>query len=179
MVSREQLVTGGLRAYEIGRLRVAARAALYLVPLAAACALETGERETCGCLGVVLVALAVFLRWRDRRGVESVADGLVVGTIPLFTGLIMARVAPGCANAPLLSPCTVVCLAVGLVAGVWASMRTARERGRLSRSATAIGVAFLAGSLGCVGLGGPGVVGVGVGLLVGWVAVTLSARRAA
>lgn len=178
MVNRERLMAGGLRAYELGRLRGALRAALYLAPLSLVCAFETGQRETCGCLGVVLVAVSVFLRWRNRRGVESVTDGLVAGTIPLLVGLIAARAAPGSANGPPLSVCTAICLAAGLAAGAWIGIRTADAPDRLARGAAAVGVAVLAGSLGCVGLGTFAVLAVGVGLLVGG-AVTLGTNRAA
>lgn len=178
MVNREQLMASGLRAYELGRLRVAARAVLYLVPVSLVCALATGQREACGCLGVVLVVVSVFLRWRSRRGVESVTDGLVTGTLPLLVGLIATWVAPGCANGPPLSACTAICLAAGLAAGAWIGVRGPHTQERLPRGAAAVGVAFLVGNLGCIGLGTFGVLAAGLGLLVGG-AVTLRTKPAA
>jgi len=58
MVSREQLKRGGLRAYETGRLLVAARPAWVLVPAVLVCALETGAAKparasACCCSGQV------------------------------------------------------------------------------------------------------------------------------
>ena len=79
MVNLEKLRADGLRAYEVGRLRAALRAALVVVPVALLCVLETGEREACACLGVLLLGAAVFLRWRNRRGMEDVTTGLVAG----------------------------------------------------------------------------------------------------
>lgn len=177
MVNREQLMASGLRAYELGRLRVAARAVLYLVPVSLVCALATGQREACGCLGVVLVAVSVLLRWRNRRGVESVTDGLVAGALPLLVGLIAARFLPDCASGPSVSGCTAICLAAGLAAGAWIGVRGLRAQDRLPRGAAAVGVAFLASSLGCIGLGTLGVIAAGVGLLVGC-AATLGTKPA-
>ena len=76
MVNREQLKREGLRAYEAGRLRMASRATWLLAPTVLICALGTGRSEACACVGVVLLAASVLLRWRDRRGVDSVRYGL-------------------------------------------------------------------------------------------------------
>lgn len=167
MVNLELLRANGLRAYEVGRFRAAARAALIIVPVSVVCALATGQRETCACLGVLLLASAVFLRWRNRRGVESVATGLLAGSVPLALGALVARFAPECANAPLLSICTALCAATGIASGVIISVRTTRGHGDLVSVATASCIAMLAASMGCVGLGAAGVLGASMGLLVG------------
>jgi hypothetical protein len=172
MVSREQLKRGGLRAYEIGRLGVAARAAWVLVPTALVCAFETGASETCLCIGVLLLGASIFLRWLDRRGVAAVRDGLLAGALPLVAGLIIARVAPSCANAPLLSICTAVCLGLGIPSGAWLGARLAKGTAPAFTSLAAGGIAILAASLGCAGLGPAGLAGAAVGVCVG----TASAR---
>src|SRR5262245_32759975 len=97
MVSREQLKRGGLRAYEAGRLRIAARASWVLVPTMLFCAFATDAGETCVCLGTLLLGASVFLRWRNRRGSDAVRDGLIAGALPLVAGVVVARVAPSCA----------------------------------------------------------------------------------
>lgn len=176
MVNRELLKERGLRAYELGRVRGAARAAWLLVPLATACALVTGAGEKCACLGVLLLAAAVALRWRSRQGAEGVAVGLLAGVVPLVAGLVVARMDPGCVGAPLLSPCAVLCFATGLPAGVWLGLRAARGRlDALSRTAAVV-VAVLAASLGCVGLGAAGVVGAALGLMLGSVPLVWHVR---
>ena len=116
MVNREQLRKDALRAYEIGRLRSAARAAWVLVPATIVCALGTGAGERCACLGVLLLTVAVFLRWRDRRGADNVRNGLLAGVLPMIAGLAVGRLAPGCARASLFSACTAVCLSFGILA---------------------------------------------------------------
>ncbi|WP_437276024.1 hypothetical protein WME90_32890 [Sorangium sp. So ce375] len=167
MVSREQLKRGGLRAYEAGRLRAAARAAWVLVPTVLVCALETGAGETCACIGVLLLGASVFLRWRDRRGADAVRYGLLAGALPLVAGLLVARIAPSCAGAPLVSVCTAVCLGVGLPSGVWLGRRLARGAAPASTWLAASGIAVLAASLGCAGLGLTGLLGAAVGLVLG------------
>lgn len=167
MVNREQLRRAGLRAYEVGRLRAAGRAAWVLAPAAVVCALETGAGETCVCIGLLLLAVSTFLRWRDRRGVTAVRDGLLAGSLPLVAGLIVARVAPSCSGAPLLSPCSAVCLGIGVPSGVWLGARLAGGRAPASTWLAAGGIAVMAASLGCAGLGLAGIVGAATGLLLG------------
>lgn len=167
MVNREQLKKEALRAYEVGRMRTAARAAWLLIPATVVCAFGTGAGERCVCLGVLLLTVAVFLRWRDRRGAENVRNGLLAGSLPMVAGLIVGRLSPGCAGAPLFSACTGVCLGFGVLAGIWLGLRTARDASMLPSWLAAAGVSILAASLGCVGLGAAGVVGVAVSLLLG------------
>ena len=91
MVNPEELTARGLRAYEVGRAWKASRVALVLAPAAAFCLLEARGREACACLAVVLLALAIWLRWRDRQGMESVTTGLLAGVPPLLAGLVLDR----------------------------------------------------------------------------------------
>ncbi len=167
MVNRERLKQTAQRAYEYGRLRVAARAAWVLVPATVVCAFATGAKETCACVGALLLGAAVFLRWRDRMGVDSVRYGLFAGALPLIAGLIATRVAPFCAEASLLSACALVCLGIGVPCGVWLGLRLVRSAANLSTWFATFGVAVLAANLGCLGLGIGGIVGVSSGLLLG------------
>ena len=99
---------------------------------------------------------------------ESVATGLVAGSAPLVVGLVVARVVPGaCADAPLLSACTLISLIVGGAAGVSIGTRAAARGAGLARTVVAVAVAALAASLGCVSLGLWAVLGAAVGLLGG------------
>ena len=126
MVSRERLKEGGLRAYELGRLRMAARAAWFLVPVAVLCMRESGAGEACACIGVLLLAAAVFLRWRNRERAETVTNGLLAGSVPLITGRVAARVDPSWVGLLGSSACTAACLGVGVPAGIWMGLRAAR-----------------------------------------------------
>lgn len=175
MLSRERLREKALRAYELGRLVTPAKVAWLLVPTALVCALETRASETCLCLSVGLLGLAVFLRWRDRRGEEFVRYGLLAGLAPLFVALTVARVAPSCVGAPLFSWCTAFCAGVGLPSGAWLGVRLARGGSSFSTWLLPCTIAILAASLGCVGLGMGGIAGTAVGLFLG-AAAMLTAR---
>ncbi len=178
MVNREQLKSAGLRAYELGRLRAAARTAWVLVPLVVLCALLTGAHETCGCAGFLLLGASVFLRWRNRSGANAVRRGLQAGALPLVAGLLVARFAPECASAPLFSACTVLSLAIGTPAGLWLGFRMSRGTSASAEWFGAGGVAVLAATLGCVGLGVAGLLGVSAGLLLGLTSSSALARSA-
>jgi hypothetical protein len=143
MVNRELLEGRARRAYELARVRVAARAAWLLGPLAAACALVTGAGDECACLGALLLVAAVVLRWRSRQGAEGVAIGLFAGAIPLVAALVVARVAPECVGAPVLSPCAGLCFAASLPAGMWLGLRAARGRLDVVGRVAAVGVASI------------------------------------
>jgi hypothetical protein len=175
MVTRDQLKAGGLRAYEQGRVRTALRVAWFLVPVSLLCALETGAGETCACVGTLLLGAALYLRWRDRRGVNAVSAGLVAGSLPLVVGLALARLSPTCANAPLWSLCTAICLTVGVPSGIWLGVRAARGSFGMAGALTATGIAALAASLGCAELGVAGIVGAAAGLALGAAATVLPA----
>lgn len=167
MVNREQLKREGLRAYEAGRFRMASRATWLLAPTVLICAIGTGRSEACACVGVVLLAASVLLRWRDRRGVDSVRYGLAAGALPLAIGVLVTCVAPDCANAPLFSLCTATCLGLGLPSGIWLGRRLARREASGATWVAATGIATLAASLGCMGLGVAGLTGTIFGLLLG------------
>jgi hypothetical protein len=167
MVSREQLRLQGLRAYEFGRLRVAARIAFVVVPVGSLCLLESRGRPACACVVAALLAVCVWLRWRDRRGFEVVTRGLQAGSIPLFAGLVFDRLGVECGLAGASTYCTGVAALVGGAAGTLIGARTPDARERLWSSITAGAVAALAAIVGCVRLGLVGVVGVVAGIAFG------------
>jgi hypothetical protein len=176
MVNLDRLSARGLRAYELGRARVAARVALVVFPAVAICLLEPRGRPTCACLAVALCALSVWLRWRDRRGTQAARTGLMAGGIPLLAGLILARFGVRCDDAAQTSLCTCVSALAGVGAGVLIAVREATDvapaesRPRFSSWLTALVIAGLAAGLGCVRLGVAGLAGAAGGMLVGAIA---------
>ena len=167
MVNPEDLVARGLRAYEVGRFVTASRIALLLIPIAALCLLESEGREACACLAVVLLGSAVWLRWRDREGLDSVTTGLVAGALPLGAGLLLARFDLRCGLAGGETSCTVFSVVIGALAGVVIALRENRWRRRLTSLITAGAIASLAAGLGCIRLGVWGVASMVVGIAVG------------
>ena len=167
MVNLDHLAARGLRAYELGRLRVAARVGLVLIPASAICLLEERGRPSCACAAVLLLALSVWLRWRNRRGIELASTGLVAGSIPLIAGLLLARAGVNCDDAASARLCTAVSLVAGIGSGVVIAAREARQRARLASWLTAIAIAGLAAGLGCLRLGIAGLAGVAGGMAAG------------
>ncbi len=176
MVNVELLRARGLRAYETGRVRMAARVALILIPAAAVCLLDARGRPACACLSVLLLGLAVWLRWRDRRGMEAVTTGLLAGSIPLAAGLVLSRFDVHCGSAGAAFLCTAFAALLGIGAGALIAVREARQRDRFWSWFTAGTIAALAASLGCLRLGVLGVVGVAAGMAVGMTATILVRR---
>jgi hypothetical protein len=166
MVNLEQLRARGLRAYELGRLRAALRIVAVLVPASAVCVLATSARPAGACIALVLVAIAVWLRWSSRQGSEDVTIGLRAGCVPLVAGLVV-QMAPSCPFPAMTPLCSIVGAAAGVVGGLWLGIRE-RRSGAAARSwAVAGAVGALAASLGCLELGLSGIVGATIGIAIG------------
>lgn len=172
MVDLERLKVRGARAYEVGRARTAMRIAFVLLPMIGLCLLTTRDRETCACLAVPLFVIAVWLRWRDRRGTEDVTTGVLAGSIPLVTGLLLSTGAPVCQGLR----CLAVAAIAGVGAGVWLALRERRAGSPLTSWLTAAGIAILVASLGCASLGALAVGGVVIGIAFGGGAGALALR---
>jgi hypothetical protein len=176
MVSREQLRVHGLRAYEIGRWRAASRVGLVLVPVCALCLFESRGRAACAGLAALLLGLAIWLRWRDRAGFESVTTGLQAGSLPLVAGIVLDRLDLHCGLGGDASLCTGLALLLGGAGGAFIGLRETQWRARFWSWLAAGVVAVLAASLGCLRLGVLGVASVLVGVALG-VAVTARVAR--
>ena len=177
MVSREHLRSYGLRAYEVGRLRAASRVGLVLVPVVAVCLFESRGREACACCASLLLSMAIWLRWRDRAGLESVATGLQAGSIPLVAGLLLERFDLRCGLAGASSLCTAFAVLLGGAGGVFIGVREHEGRARLGSWIAAGVIAVLASSLGCLRLGVVGVASVVTGVALGVGVMAALARR--
>ena len=175
MVNLEELEAHALRAYEVGRFRVASRVILLLAPIIALCLLETRERGPCACCAALLLVASIWLRWQDRAGVEHVTTGLLAGGIPLAFAFVLRCIDPHCASAGVFSYCTAISILLGGVTGTIAALRArgANARGSLAFAAA---IAALAASLGCFRLGLASVVGVVVGIVLGSASVPRDAR---
>lgn len=179
MVNLENLHRDGLRAYEIGRLRTAARVAMLLVPLSALCWFVTDRRGACACLGFVVLGLAIWLRWKDRQGGDDVRAGLQAGIFPLAVGLGLSRLAPGCPFPHFAPFCSALGLVAGLCAGIWIAVKQTRRAARARNWLAAIATGVLLGSLGCLQLGLSSLLGVAIGIVAGCGAGAWFERRPA
>ena len=174
MVNLDRLRVRGLRAYERGRLRTAARVGMLLVPVSLLCWVEGGARESCACLSALLLGAAIWLRWRSRQGSDDVTTGLLVGSIPVLAGLVLARVGGGCSNAV----CSLVAGAAGFLGGGLLALREGRGRAHAGRWLLAGVIGTLLSSLACLSLGAMSVVGAMLGIAAGAAAGLLILRRA-
>ncbi len=179
MVTTEELTVRGLRAYEIGRILTALRIAVVVIPVGTACLVERTGRGACACLTFILLATAVWLRWRDRRGMDAVNTGLVAGSLPLLAGIVLDRLDLHCGLAGAQSFCTTFAVLLGTGAGAMISLNQSRLRARASSVLTASAVAGLAAALGCVRLGVLGVSSMFAGIALGSLAGAAIARRGA
>lgn len=164
------------RAYEIGRLRLAALAALIVVPLIGLTAIETGLRMKPAIIGGVLLLTTIGLRWWHRRGEEDATAGLQAGLLPLFAALSLCRFSPTCPWALAITVCGTAGVGGGLWLGLHAFGHDDRGLPRLAAGAT---VAMLMGALGCLALGAGSAIGVALGIAVGSTAVGVFSRRSA
>lgn len=171
MVDLERLKQRGLRAYERARLRVALRIVVLLVPAFAVC-WYLGDRELCACLMPLLATFVVWMRWRDRRGVDDVTAGLLAGSIPLIAGVLLSTMRTSCGG-PL---CLAFSSLAGLGAGAWVALEVRRRGSPWSSSLAATAIAATAAVLGCSALGAFGIAGVLAGVVVGSLGATVATR---
>lgn len=163
MVNLETLTARGARAYELGRFKMAARVALVVVPLAAICLIERTGRETCACCSVALLGGSIWLRWRDRAGVESVTRGLYAGSVPVAFALVLPGIDASCLSAGVFSYCTGLSLLVGAAAGAVVAAPRWERRGQ-ARWLVALTITALLASLGCARLSVASFAGVVLGI---------------
>jgi hypothetical protein len=150
-----------LRAYEIGRLKMAVRVLWWLLPLAMLCLVLSHHRVVTAVVAIVLGVLAVFLRWRDRAGIVQVKLGLTVGLVPLGIALLVGQIEVLTERA---LGCTQICIGFAFVAGLWLGARLAQQRARLGPCLVIITIALATASLGCLDLGVSGMIGIAIGL---------------
>ena len=149
MINHRQLRQRALRAYEIGRLKTSARVLVILLPLGAVCTLLSATPAACAYLAVVIGGLAVFLRWRERRGVQAVDLGVKSGIVPLLVGVALMQL--GCSSNPPL--CMAVCSIVGMASGAWMGYQLGRHRAGTLVWLSSISVALAIAALGTLDLG--------------------------
>lgn len=175
MANLDELTKRSLRAYELGRFRMAAAIALVILPLGALCLIEPAFREQSACCIALLLAASIWLRHRNQRGVEAVTTGLVAGALPFALSLTLGYLVPGCGDSGVLSYCSAISVVGGAAAGLIAARRLAKSPAGASWLG-ALAIASLAAALGCLRLGAAGVLGAALGLAVGQASAMLRLR---
>jgi hypothetical protein len=150
MVETTELYKRAARAYEIGRLRMAARSLAMIVPLAAACVMLNSEKQLSLYVAVGLAAAMMLLRWRNRRGVIAANVGMQGGAMLLVLGIVICALdMPGDFWA---AGCAALCVIAALVSGLWIGMQPLADGQRAGRW-PATTIAVLTATLGCIDLG--------------------------
>jgi hypothetical protein len=159
------------RSYERGRLTVAGRNALLIVPLTAICGREAEAYARCAVIGALLLLATIGVRWRQWRGPQAANAGLLTGILPMTAALLLCRFAAGWPAAAA----TAACASAGLIAGALAVRATLDplDAGWREWSAASL-VAGLTAALGCIGIGFGTAVGSALGVAAG-AAVTMRA----
>lgn len=155
MVDVEALARRARRAAEWGRLRSAARIALWVLPCAVLALALSPNRPAVAAIGLALLALTVWLGWRNAEGARAARAGLKLGAVPMSVGLV--TIVLDRSGDPLggLRYCGYGCLLAGLFVGgasTWYALRT-QPRDRLRTCAQVGLVASLTTAIGCIGLG--------------------------
>jgi hypothetical protein len=155
MVDLEALARRARRAAEWGRLRVASRICLLVVPIALLALLVGPGRGAIIGIGLALLGASVTLGWWSAEGARAARSGVTLGAIPMMAGLITVAVEGWCDPNRAVTLCGLGCLVAGFVAGggsAWYAVRSGPAR-RI-RAWGEIGlVASLTTALGCAGLG--------------------------
>ena len=162
------------RSFETGRLLVAARVGIVVVPLGAICARETGAYARCTVVAALLVTMAIVVRWRQWRGIRAVDAGLLTGIIPMAAALLLCRFATEWPARAALG----ICAGTGFVAGMLAARSTlAVLNAEWPEWASASLVAGLTAALGCVGIGFGTAAGAAMGVATGAIVATRLPRH--
>lgn len=159
-------------AYERGRLWAAARVAVVVVPVTLLCAFETRSYLRTGVLGIILLTLTVWLRWRQHHGFSMVSTGLRSGALPLAAALGLCRFAPSCPPDVAFA----LCGGAGLLAGAVAGRSLTSIETRWPQRLSAATVAGMTAALGCLAFGLGVAMGAGAAVALG-VAITASFPR--
>jgi hypothetical protein len=164
------------RAYELGRVRVAARAAGAALLIAAAALALGRPLFPTAPIALVLTIAAGVLVFRGRAGGRAVWPGLAAGTGAML--LPIALTTAGCA---LFGPgcmrfCLPTCVVAGCMLGASLALLGAREEQGGEFLLAGIGTAALAAALGCPVAGAAGVAGMALGVLAAGAPVWVVAR---
>ncbi len=165
-MSEAQLRGLARRRYELARVRVGLGQALWALPFVGASLAGCRGHTAWSIAGGALVfGVLAVLGWRGQRWGRAIAPGLQAAVVPVLVPYLMRAISGehGCAG-DCVRHCLTLCIGAGLVGGFVVGLR---ERGGRARDlATAGAIAVLAGSLGCITGGLPGLVGMAAGVAV-------------
>ena len=162
-------------AYELGRAAWASHALLLVLPLLIVARLLGRPPALVFALGGVVVFVAFGAAMLHRRYARAVLAGVLAG-LPAFALPVIIRSLGIVRLGPTtLDPCLPASIVAGLMAGAYLAARTVEEKHRPSYWLVAALVAAPLGTLGCIVVGGAGVLGLVAGLAAGTLPLVLRA----
>lgn len=177
-ISEAQLRTRARRAYERGRANRAVMAAAGVGVVVIVGVLMNPRPLSAGIAAALAMTLAAGFVWRGRGLGRGVSPGVLAGALPLVSAFAARNWAHWCTGDGCVSLCVPACVASGLLAGYLVS-RWARttEAGPVAW-ASAAGLAFTVGAVGCACIGYAGIAGLGIGLMFSTLPTLVVARLA-
>jgi hypothetical protein len=165
-------------AYELGRLRVAARAAAAVIPMVALSLVACDRPALTFAAGATLLALAVAFRWRGETWGRAVTPGLLAGSVPLLLPLLLRSSGHCCVGGEVCwSACMIGCIGGGILAGAAIGIASAVEKEhRWAFLSAATLLAGFAGMLGCAVVGVAGMAGMALAVVATSLPVAMVAR---
>jgi hypothetical protein len=169
----QQVERRARRAYEMSRLRRAIVAFAPMLSLVALAAVLGHRPWPTLALGASFFVAGVWLLWYGRDIRRAVLPSIAAGAVPLVLALCARHLPHACMGGSCFSVCIPACAVGGLIAGCLIVVVALRARHRPGFWITASGLTLLTGSMGCMCVGGWGilaqiggfVVGGGIGLL--------------
>lgn len=154
------------RAYELGRMKVAlVRAAPALAFGAAAVGFASAEATPTFVMATLLGLASAGLVFIGGAAGRAVPAGLLAGWIPFVLPLLVrGQVCP--MGGACEAWCVTACVIGGTAAGTWLGWRSAREENGWPWLVSGLGLAGVAGALGCSCVGIPGLVGMALGSIL-------------
>jgi hypothetical protein len=168
------------RAYELGRLAYGAKAAWLALPMLVLALAVSTRPWLAWSAGLLLLALAIGLRWSGGAVGRAVIPALIAGLPPLVLPPLLRAGGHCCVGGVCWSLCMVGCILGGACAGAMVGLAASAEREqRGSFLLAATSIAGLAGVMGCSVAGSSGMAGMALAVLAtSWPVALLSRARA-
>jgi hypothetical protein len=165
------------RAYEVGRFRHAAAWSIPTLLIGGMVALMVQEVSIPLVLASMLYLASMFLLWWGRAPGRGVLPGIAYGLLPLSAGVIAKLHGHVCMGLACYGVCLPLCIGGGILAGLLIARVAARSENPVAVFFSAAATALFTGAIGssCVGI--HGVIGMGLGLALGF-APMMAFRRA-
>jgi hypothetical protein len=128
-------------------------------------------------LAAVLYLASMFLLWWGRAPSRGVLPGITYGLLPLSAGVIGKLNGHVCMGFACYGVCLPLCIGGGILAGLFIARVAARSESPLAVFFSAAATALFTGAIGSSCVGVHGVIGMGIGIGLGF-APMMAFRRA-